>query len=378
MRNVQDVNGITVMLALIVGLSTIHGWLRGGAHTGTKLLTIITKVGNTVISVVLAIVSTVFLSPAITRLLVTYVQAFSSQNAARWEQMCYACATVVLDVPFVYFLIIFVSSYFLIQCFITTCTRAFITKKFQKKNLLRLSFSMKSSRLIGALFGTVIGITRLIVVVASLFFIVRLHPSSLWSSYIEASFLYKQSIRVIVTPFSEKMTQEHLPVFSKILKKELQTVLQRKYEVIDYHIPSHISEMASSIVRGYTKDEDKAKALYKWMGASIHYDDAKVIAYEQKGVWHEQTPEHTFSTRKGVCIDYARLYAIMGRSQGLKVKVVTGLGYNGRGGFGPHAWNEVYIKHRQGWVPLDATWASTGNWFNSPHFKNTHIKDLTM
>jgi transglutaminase-like putative cysteine protease len=70
------------------------------------------------------------------------------------------------------------------------------------------------------------------------------------------------------------------------------------------------------------------------------------------------------------------LYALMARSAGLDVKVVTGLGYDGQGSYGPHAWNEVYLKETERWVPLDSTWvASGGNWFNPPNFDQTHIKE---
>jgi len=65
---------------------------------------------------------------------------------------------------------------------------------------------------------------------------------------------------------------------------------------------------------------------------------------------------------------------VMARSIDLNVKIVTGLGYDGRGGFGPHAWNEVQLANGQ-WAPLDATWHSSGiNWFNTPDFHKTHVR----
>src|SRR5690606_22318868 len=103
----------------------------------------------------------------------------------------------------------------------------------------------------------------------------------------------------------------------------------------------------------------------------------KVELYETKGIWKEQTPEDTFATRIGVCIDYSRLYAVMARSVGLEVRVVTGQGYDGRGGYGPHAWNEVFMKDTDSWIPLDSTWVVSGdNWFNPPDFDQTHIRDV--
>ena len=77
-------------------------------------------------------------------------------------------------------------------------------------------------------------------------------------------------------------------------------------------------------------DEKKARALYDWVGTRIAYDWDKADNYEEHGIWKEQTPTETFDTRKGVCIDVARLYAVMARAAGLEVRVVTGLGATGR------------------------------------------------
>lgn len=108
----------------------------------------------------------------------------------------------------------------------------------------------------------------------------------------------------------------------------------------------------------------------------MKYDWNKVKMYEEQRVWKEQTPQDTFTSREGVCIDYSRLYAVMARAVGLDVKVVTGLGYDGKGGYGPHAWNEVYLAEKDKWVPLDSTWYSSGgNWFNPPNFDQTHIRE---
>ena len=90
----------------------------------------------------------------------------------------------------------------------------------------------------------------------------------------------------------------------------------------------------------------------------------------------EQTPTETFDTHKGVCIDVARLYAVMARAAGLEVRVVTGLGATGNGSYGPHAWNEVRLADKGGaWIPLDATWASSGDWFNPSGFSSTHLRE---
>ncbi|MNI72634.1 Transglutaminase-like superfamily protein [compost metagenome] len=148
--------------------------------------------------------------------------------------------------------------------------------------------------------------------------------------------------------------------------------------MIDADIPHHIELAAAEITQGAGTDEEKARKLYDWIGSRVSYDYGKVEDYEERGIWHEQTPKDTFDTKKGVCIDYSRLYAAMARSQGLQVKVVTGLGYDGQGGYGPHAWNEVYLSEQDKWIPLDSTWAKSGDWFNPPAFAETHVPDTIV
>jgi transglutaminase-like putative cysteine protease len=196
------------------------------------------------------------------------------------------------------------------------------------------------------------------------------------SGYIEDSQLYQKGAKQVVEPFTGDLIASKLPVFTRAVEQEFTNILQRKYEVIDASVPADITAAAKQVTAGGKTDEEKAKLLYKWVGGSVHYDWDKVRDYEDKGIWHEQTPQDTFTTRKGVCIDYARLYAVMARAAGLEVKVVTGLGYDGQGGYGPHAWNEVYLHEKSAWVPLDATWYSSGgNWFNPPSFAQTHVRD---
>lgn len=55
---------------------------------------------------------------------------------------------------------------------------------------------------------------------------------------------------------------------------------------------------------------------------------------------------------KGVCRDYAVLYAALARADGIPARVVGGLVF-ARGGFYYHAWNEVWTG--SAWMPVDST-----------------------
>ena len=213
--------------------------------------------------------------------------------------------------------------------------------------------------------------------IAILFIYVSLFPHSMVTPYIESSQMYQKGAQEVISPFTGDFIAEKAPVFTRAVEQEFTNILQRKYEVLDAKIPGNIADAAKEVTVNGKTDEEKAKLLYRWVGSRVKYDWDKVKLYEEQRIWKEQTPEDTFNTREGVCIDYSRLYAQMARSVGLDVKVVTGLGYDGQGGYGPHAWNEVYLKETNRWVPLDSTWVASGaNWFNPPNFDQTHVRDV--
>ncbi|MNI23273.1 Transglutaminase-like superfamily protein [compost metagenome] len=229
----------------------------------------------------------------------------------------------------------------------------------------------------GGLLGTVAGFARSLLFIAVLFIYATLFPLSPLTGYIQGSGLYQKGAEEVIAPFTGDFITDKVPVFTRAVEQEFTNILQRKYEVLDARIPDDIAAAAKQVTASANTDEEKATLLYKWVGTRVKYDWDKVKQYEEQRIWKEQTPEDTFASKEGVCIDYSRLYAVMARSVGLEVKVVTGLGYDGQGSYGPHAWNEVFLSESKRWVPLDSTWASSGgNWFNPPNFEQTHIKDV--
>jgi transglutaminase-like putative cysteine protease len=226
------------------------------------------------------------------------------------------------------------------------------------------------------LIGALTGVGRAVLLIALLFTYAALFPHNPVTQYIEDSKLYQKGAQEIIQPFTGDFLANQLPVFTRAVESEFKQILQRKYDVLDADIPHNIADAAKGITAKAKTDEEKARALYTWVGTRVTYDWDKVNQYEQQRIWHEQTPEDTFATKKGVCIDYSRLYAVMARAVGLNVKVVTGRGYDGQGSYGPHAWNEVYLTEKHKYVPLDSTWVSSGaNWFNPPNFSETHIRE---
>lgn len=133
-----------------------------------------------------------------------------------------------------------------------------------------------------------------------------------------------------------------------------------------------INNTAKSITENDTSDINKARSIYNWVGNNIKYDDTKaqeITKDDGRGV--QSGAIEAFNTRQGVCFDYASLYVAMARAVGLQVRIVSGKGYTGTE-WGPHAWNEVYIPSQNKWIPVDPTFASSGDYFATSNFYDTH------
>lgn len=377
-ESIQEFNLVTIFLLLIIVVSLFQGWRRGASNSAGRFLSLFRDGLLTLIALALSIPCTLWLSSEVQQWLADYGSRLPNRDLKGWEQMYYTFVTSMADFPLMRFAVLFIIGYSIIRFLLHVLVSLIFGRRFAIFATGRGKPSNVVSRITGAGIGTLIGAARCIVVVTILFIYVTLYPVSIFSQYVEASVIYKDSAKSILEPLSGNLIKDKLPVFTKAVEKELGGILQRKYDIIDHTIPTDVEQAAIEIVKKGDSEEDKARLLYDWVGSRIEYDFDKVDDYEQKGIWHEQTPQNTFDTRRGVCIDYARLYAVMARSQGLKVRVVTGLGYNGQGGYGPHAWNEVYLSSKNKWIPLDPTWAQSGQWFNPPKFAETHIKEQVL
>lgn len=155
---------------------------------------------------------------------------------------------------------------------------------------------------------------------------------------------------------------------------ELQHVGNVRFEY-ESRSSEEIDATAKRIV-GNTKDErQKAYLLYKWIGRNISYDWDKYNDIINGTDYKDKFGAITaFNSRKGICEDYADLYAAMARAAGLKVRIIVGQGYSG-GNWGGHAWNEVYLSSEKKWIPLDTTWARAGNYFDNKNFNQDHVAE---
>ncbi len=132
-----------------------------------------------------------------------------------------------------------------------------------------------------------------------------------------------------------------------------------------------IDDTARRLVKGAGSDYARAELVYKWVARNIRYDTDKAerVSTDPKGISSGSVV--AFNTRKGICFDYSCLYISMCRAVGLKVRLVTGLGYSGVS-WGDHAWNQVYSADENRWVNVDTTFGTMADYFDKPDFNLDH------
>ncbi|ALS20671.1 transglutaminase domain-containing protein [Paenibacillus naphthalenovorans] len=381
LEQLTAINLITVLIAATFIVSVIQGLYRGASSSARHLAVMVTEGVVILISLYAAWQLASWLSPRFQAWLVGLGLQIPQRELGFWEQIYYTVITGVRDFSLLRFSVLFVLGYGIAKQLVCLIIDPLANLWMSERRRLGPEGDARTaptlfSSLIGSIIGAVTGLGRSLLMIAAFFIVTTLFPQTPISGYIQDSLLYQKGAKEVIQPVTGDFFSSRLPVFTRAVEEEFTNILQRKYELVDAAVPNDIAEAARHVTANAKTDEEKAKLLYRWVGTRIKYDWDKVRLYEERRLWKEQTPADTFSTRRGVCIDFSRLYAVMARSVGLDVKVVTGLGYDGRGGYGPHAWNEVFLSEKKEWVPLDSTWvASGGNWFNPPNFHETHIKD---
>lgn len=115
---------------------------------------------------------------------------------------------------------------------------------------------------------------------------------------------------------------------------------------VDFDSSSSCVKKAAEICAGETDDVEKIALIFTYITDTIVYDKAlaedvrtgKVTAYVPD-------PDRALAAGKGICYDYASLFAAMCRSQSIPTRLVTG--YADPNIY--HAWNEVYTDET-GWI----------------------------
>lgn len=132
--------------------------------------------------------------------------------------------------------------------------------------------------------------------------------------------------------------------FSADIKSEFSPYLVPS-QYINYSQSDECVYKAAELCAGKSGTVEKAAAMFGYITSNVKYD--KELAASVKS-GYVPDPDKTLESGKGICFDYASLFASMCRSQGIPAKLV--MGYV-RGNV-YHSWNEIYTED-SGWVTVD-------------------------
>ncbi|MDE5860483.1 MAG: transglutaminase-like domain-containing protein, partial [Oscillospiraceae bacterium] len=115
---------------------------------------------------------------------------------------------------------------------------------------------------------------------------------------------------------------------------------------VDFSSSSSCVKKAAEVCAGVTDDVEKIALIFTYVTENITYDKALAEDVRTgKVTTYVPNPDSALAAGKGICYDYASLFAAMCRSQGIPARLVKG--YADPNIY--HAWNEVYTDET-GWI----------------------------
>ncbi|WP_274648561.1 transglutaminase-like domain-containing protein [Paenibacillus humicola] len=130
-------------------------------------------------------------------------------------------------------------------------------------------------------------------------------------------------------------------------------VFLQSIPIIDWTPTTKAVLKAKRLTANLKSDKDKVAAIYTYITKNYKYDLKKAQTVEGNYV---PNLDKIYASYRGICYDYAALFAAMARSQGIPTKLV--MGYEAHNPAIYHAWNQVYLKDLKKWVTIDTTYDS--------------------
>lgn len=249
------------------------------------------------------------------------------------------------------------------------------------------------NRILGAMFQFPKSVAYVLLLCFSLNYIAIINDTNNVSykfrEQLQQSILYKKVSKGLVEPISNSKFAKKLPeIINNSFKIEVKEANGNsnspnfsKGKVTVYYngitleeaIKSNknIDSFSKNITQKKNGSYDKSKAIYEWLSTNIEYDYGKATRIMNNDFSQKSGAINTYSTKKGICFDYASLFVAMCRANDIPVRIVTGKGFNGDVWVN-HAWNEVYIKEKDKWINVDPTFGVVSNYFDNTNFPLDH------
>ncbi|OIQ16914.1 MAG: hypothetical protein BM557_09195 [Flavobacterium sp. MedPE-SWcel] len=160
-------------------------------------------------------------------------------------------------------------------------------------------------------------------------------------------------------------------------------VTAQNYSYVDEKVKTYpksfttVDKLAERISKDFTREDEKARAIFTWIASNIRYDLAILGTVQRQVGFSYRTEEErlakkqkikndlankTLRSRKGVCQGYSTLFAVVAEKVGLEAVIIAGASKSHPSHIGKypdyndHAWNAVKINGD--WKLLDATWGA--------------------
>jgi Transglutaminase-like superfamily len=162
----------------------------------------------------------------------------------------------------------------------------------------------------------------------------------------------------------EEKTKRNDSIYQNYLnpKDALVDVDRKMGALLDIQGNLSIDTVISTVRLHFKTPLQRARALFYVVSKRIVYDHDAVAADTVKAIEEmEQAALETFTQKKGVCQNYANLFAYLCQALDIECEIIVGWGRNFPYGVtadennSNHAWNAFKIGDR--WILADATWA---------------------
>ncbi|WP_251860986.1 transglutaminase-like domain-containing protein [Clostridium sp. Marseille-Q2269] len=248
-------------------------------------------------------------------------------------------------------------------------------------------------RIFGALFSVPKAVCYVLLIAFVLNIFSMFVKNDTLNKYLQSSKTYNNICKQVIIPVTNSGIAKKLPniinnSFKIVIKEEVgrdssektnfrdrKTIVYYNGVTLDEGIKSNkkINNFARHLAAEDATSKGKARIIYDWIGTNIAYDHDKADKVLNDDFQVKSGAIPTFNSRSGICFDYSCLFIAMCRANDIKVRLVTGEGFNGVS-WVSHAWNQVYIPEEGRWINVDTTFYKGGNYFDTKRFQLDHRK----
>ncbi len=134
--------------------------------------------------------------------------------------------------------------------------------------------------------------------------------------------------------------------------KDLLDVFRNSIQTVYWTNDMKTVQKAKTLTATLKTDREKINAVYGFVVRNFKYDYDKIKTLQSTYV---PDVDKILADGKGICYDYAAVFAAMLRSSGIPAKLIKGYTDNVKE---YHAWNEVWLSDEKRWIVVDTTYDS--------------------